>query len=321
MTNSFQLLGPELLKDTGKLKEIDHWLNVMDRPQGWHYDLDIIWLLQELEKAGIKKGDTVMDAGAGLGVTQFILAALGYNVISLDFSQRVLPVLAEGIFDIHAAEKDTLNYKHDYMGFVDYGTGVVASAQKPGFFSKVINAFFKKGPGNIVSILKNNARKQNNKQCHAEELTADHSKFGTIKFVRAAFHDIPLADMSVDALVSVSAIEHADKKLMKENIAEMKRVVKTGGPLLITTSAAASSEDSFHEKTKGLCFSENSLIQMSSATTPQEFNYTKIEQALLETKEWVSRIDAYYAEDPASEFYKKKMKKLPYLAVGVKIIK
>ena len=96
--NCLELLTPELLEDDVKLSEIDHWLNIMNRVQGWHYDMDIIWLLRELEKAGIKKGSTILDAGAGLGATQFVLAARGYNVISLDFSRRKFPILSRDIF-------------------------------------------------------------------------------------------------------------------------------------------------------------------------------------------------------------------------------
>ena len=40
--NSIELLNGDLLSDQEKLDEIDHWLKVMNRPQGWHYDMDII---------------------------------------------------------------------------------------------------------------------------------------------------------------------------------------------------------------------------------------------------------------------------------------
>lgn len=322
MTSSFQLLGVDLIKDSKKLNEIDHWLRVMNRPQGWHYDLDIIWLLQELEKAGIKKGDTVLDAGAGLGVTQFILASRGYNVISLDFSQRTIPQLADGIFDIQTAKQGNLNYKHDYIGFVDYGTEVVVNNwNKTNVMAKALKTVFNKGFFYIWSLIKSNLRTQRNKKWHANELNADHSDFGSIKFVRAAFHDIPLEDMQVDALVSVSAIEHADKTIMDKNISEMIRVVKNGAPILITTSATNQLEDIFHDKTKGWCFSQGNLKKMIAAEDPQSFEYEKTEKELLDTKEWVSRIDPYYTTDPESEFYKRKMKKLPYLVIGLKIIK
>ena len=75
--NEIKLLSVKYLEDKTKLSEIDYWLKVMGRAQGWHYDMDIVWIISELEKAGIKKGATILDAGGGLGITQFILAARG----------------------------------------------------------------------------------------------------------------------------------------------------------------------------------------------------------------------------------------------------
>lgn len=42
----------------------------LGQPQGWHYVLDLIWLLRRLKFA---PAATVLDAGAGWGITQFLL--------------------------------------------------------------------------------------------------------------------------------------------------------------------------------------------------------------------------------------------------------
>ena len=150
---------------------------------------------------------------------------------------------------------------------------------------------------------------------------SDFCVFGKIKFIRAAFHEIPIENMGVDALVSVSAIEHADKNLMDANLSEMTRVVKKGGPLLITTSATDNGEDIFDKKTLGWCFALNSLKKMASINGSVKFEYKETEKEILNSKLWRSRIDPYYTNDPESIFFKRKMKKLPYLAVGLKLIK
>ena len=321
MKNVVQLLTSNLLNDNQKLKEIDHWLSVMNRPQGWHYDMDIVWLLQELENSGIKKGDTILDAGAGMGVTQFILAARGFNVISLDYSHRECPKIADGIFDISILSKDTLNYNHTYMGSVDYGIKSDAdkmNEKKEGILSFAIKTILK---GRTYSTLSNLLKKRRNNLINSRERELDHSNFGEIKFIRAAFHDIPLEDFSVDAIVSVSAIEHADQTLMEKNIFEMKRVLKKGAPLLITTSATNQEKDVYHKKTLGWCYSKASLNNMAAIKNINKFNYKLAEKEILESKLWRTRIDSYYANDPDSEFFKKRIKKLPYLPVGVKIIK
>ena len=91
MKNRIELLNVDLLNQSDLLAEIDHWLKVFNWQQGWHYDLDIIWTLNCIEEYGLKPGSTIMDAGGGLGITQFLLAARGYNVISLDFNTRSIP--------------------------------------------------------------------------------------------------------------------------------------------------------------------------------------------------------------------------------------
>ena len=322
MKNSAQLLSTNLLNDHQKLKEIDHWLRVMDRPQGWHYDMDIIWLLQELEKSGLKKGDTIVDAGGGMGVTQFILAARGFNVISLDFSKREYPLQANGIFDIQLPSNESLNYTHEYMGSVNYGTEPVANLNnKKESNSSLVYKTLMKGPVHTLNTIKNLMRKRHNNVLNLREKSLDHTNFGKIKFIRAAFHEIPLEDMSVDALVSVSAIEHADQALMEQNISEMKRIVKEGGPLLITTSANDNDKDTYHNKTLGWCYSINSLSRMASINVLVKFDYKETEKEILNSKLWRSRLDSYYSNDPESEFFKRHMKKLPYLAAGLKIIK
>ena len=49
MNDKAELLGTQYLENKEILKLIDYWLKVLNRPQGWHYDLDIIWILEELK--------------------------------------------------------------------------------------------------------------------------------------------------------------------------------------------------------------------------------------------------------------------------------
>src|SRR5205814_7869860 len=94
------------------------------------------------------------------------------------------------------------------------------------------------------------------------EKRRDHSTFGPIEFLRASFHDIPLPDRSVDAVVSVSAIEHSDKDVIVKAFAEMRRITRSDGPILVTTSATSAPDDVFHESTKSICFSRHSLLDL-----------------------------------------------------------
>ena len=189
-----ELLKAELLYDVEKLDEIDHWLKVMNRPQGWHYDMDIIWLLNNLLEAGLKKGDTILDAGAGMGVTQFVLAARGFNVISLDFTPRTSPELAEGIFSIEVDEQDKLKYEHNYIGFVKY----IQDSPEPldrsnSHIGDKIWRNLKKGPSNLSRLSKHRKRSKKNLKINEIERGQNHKGFGSIQFLREIINSISSA--------------------------------------------------------------------------------------------------------------------------------
>ena len=316
--NSITLLTSELLKNANDLKYIDYWLRVMNRAQGWHYDLDLIWILENLDQNNIKKGSTILDAGGGLGIAQFVLASKGFNVISLDFSPREMPLLAKGIFEINFEKQTKLNYEHDYIGFVDYeGDSSKSYDKNKSSVLKKIFKILKYGPMYGMALLNQKIKIKRNLYLNTIEKHKNHDGFGSIKFIRAAFHEIPLADQNVDALISVSAIEHADFKLLKKNIEEMTRVVKKGKPLLITTSATGENQKWFHKKTKGWCFDQSTLEKYFHLDFHLDFK--KAEKDILNSGKWRKRIDNYYALDPKTEFFKRKIKKLPYLPIGIKI--
>ena len=118
-----QLLDSSLYEDKKTLKKLSYWFKLMNKPNGWHYDLDHLWILKELKKHKIKPGDTILDAGAGQGILQYFLCSKGYNVISLDFSPRLIPEKTKGIFKIHGDGNSKINYSHDYMEVISYGDG------------------------------------------------------------------------------------------------------------------------------------------------------------------------------------------------------
>ena len=60
---SFNILSPKFLFTFKKyLNEIRYWGRVLNRPNGWHYDLDIIWILNKLIEYKVKPGDWILDA-------------------------------------------------------------------------------------------------------------------------------------------------------------------------------------------------------------------------------------------------------------------
>jgi len=312
LNNEIRLLGADLYADKNKLKELSYWFRVLNRPNGWHYDLDHIWVLQELEKAGIMPGSTIVDAGAGQGVMQYLLAARGYNVISLDFSTRTIPGRTLGVFNVVGEGDADIAYQHPYLKFISYGDH--SSAGWMGIFRLAKLKKVLLLPGRML-------RYANSVLFYLHErFTKNHGKYGKVTYLRAAFHEVPLDAASVDAVVSISAIEHADIKIFKDNIKELLRLLKPKAPLLLTTSATVSDETNYHEKTSGWCFSRSAL----EGYFPEceiKFDPDKCARSLMGSEVFIDRLDPYYYQDKDSFCYKKVVTELPYLPVAVKVVK
>ena len=314
MITTVELLQPVLLKDKAVLRDVDWWLSVMGRPNGWHYDLDIAWILAKLEAANIYPGQTVLDAGAGLGVMQYVLASRGYNVISLDFARRAPPSRARGIFRINVKEGGAFTYTHEYMKHMIFDeSSREAATLKCGFLRKA-------GDWRNWTFYLSRAREiVQGAIANAIEKTKDHRKFGVIEFQRASFHDIPLSSGACDAAVSVSAIEHADKDLLPDVVKELSRVVKGGGPVLLTTSATDAKHDVFHEPTHGWCFSSDTLASLFD--THVDFSgFSRTERELLKDPLLWSRMhSSYRRRGGLGLFPSRAINRLPYLPVGIQL--
>jgi len=299
--SSIEFLKPELLKHELKLKNIAYWLDVMNRPQGWHYDLDFIWVLNFLESNKIPKNSKILDAGGGLGPFQYILASMGYEVVSLDIAERKVPKEAYGIFEISV--KDTeFKYRHEYQKFIKL-------AKDNKFFFKSLSLEKLKKIKYIV------LKKLRHKILNTHAKFSNKNNFGKIQFVRGSFHDIPYEKDFFDAVISISAIEHSDLELFENNINEMVRVVKPNSPVLITTSATNKKKDIFDEQTAGWCFSKETFSKIVKPSRNFLQDYKCVEADICENINWQSRLDPYYCFDRNSPFFKKNIKSLPYLPI------
>ncbi len=308
MKNQIKLLQTELYNNSQILKELTHWFKVFNRPNGWHYDLDHIWILNNLEDLGIKPGATIIDAGAGQGIMQYFLASKGYNVISLDFSPRTKPNRANGIFNVVGSGDNEINYIHPYMNFIHYGDGSPKS---------IINRISFKKLKKIPQLPKRYFLKLVSLYTYLNErFFRKHDSFGTITYVRAPFHKVPLESNIADAVISVSAIEHADISLFDQNITELSRLLKFNAPLLITTSVNNSNETTYNKVVSGYCFS---ILDLDKYFPNSEtfFDYENSEKNILNSNIFWKRLDAYYYNDENSFVYKKKCVSLPYLPVGI----
>lgn len=316
-----ELLDVNLLNEDSKIKDIDHWLEVFNWPNGWHYDLDIIWVLKCIEESKLPKGSTIIDAGAGLGMTQFILASYGFNVISLDFTDRQIPKYSKKIFNIVKSDENFGDFTHEYMEFMTYG-------QDNGSKEKTRRKLFP-----LVRKLLNPARfgmnmykatyllKQRLNFSYLIETMKKHDNFGKITFLRGAFNKIPLKNNTADALVSVSAFEHNTYEDMPGSVKEFLRVVKKDSPLIITTSASEK-EDWYFKPPKAWNFSSKTLSSwFNIAEDKVEYDYRKVFENITNSKLLESRISPFYKFTGNNGLPYGNIKEIKYLPVGIVKIK
>lgn len=314
---------------TQVIGQIDKYKRITARPNGWHYDLDMAWILHNLKIANIQPGATILDAGAGFGIFQFLLAGLGYHVISLDFSERILPASFVKLFNISGdgmmfAAGD---YDHQYMRLIDYGSASPTSSiatvvrrlsdlverhdsleERLSLGKRALLARLDRVYSMIIRFKKT---RLDQKQIE-----------GSIQLVRAPFHECKIEPASVDAVVSISAIEHSDIDLISDAIAMFRRATKPEGKILLTTSISTDGKRGFDQKVHGFNYATldlQTLFGMNVDQLPSQTQLEAYESDLLGMEKLWSRLDDYYRLDPNSHFYRGKFARLPYLPVGLEL--
>lgn len=215
---------------------------------GWHYMLDLVWMIEQVKNW--PKGATILDAGAGGGLLQFILVDLGFKVISVDFAPRPSPLDIPSIKVMHQSE-----FNHTYL---DY----------------------------LKSNYKN-ARKEKNRpitlQSQKEFAELLNKKIPIILY-QADLQDMSLCpDNFVDAVVSVSALEHLGREQTERAVKECIRVLKPGGAFLATISAAEK-KDWYHHNSMGWCYTESSLRKIFQLPPSVSSNFSNYRQILSELR-------------------------------------
>ncbi|WP_198003722.1 class I SAM-dependent methyltransferase [Methanococcoides burtonii] len=313
MNDGIELLDIDLLEEKNILKEIDHWLKVFNWINGWHYDLDIIWIVKQLESNGILPGATILDTGAGYGMTQFILASRGYNVISMDFTKRNLPEKAKGIFDIEIIKNDLGSYTSEYMEYMTYGkssNGLINTLKS------VPKALLH--PIKIIKFIKKMEQKISSYFINYTEKKQDHTKFGKIEFIRGTFNDIPLDDGTIDALISISAFEHNIYEDMPSSVNEFNRILKDKGVMFVTTSAAKN-KDWYQESSKGWNFTKKTLSDWFNITDKNiSFDYDTEHDRIRNSKMLSNRLEDYYKDKSNLTIPNGDLKNIEYIPVGIR---
>jgi SAM-dependent methyltransferase len=229
---------------------------------GWHYLLDFVWIAQQLRPVPNLQ---VMDAGAGWGTMQWWLAERGVNVISVDrSSRRDLPYLFRRNYRVRGLREEDL-----------------ATLSRPGlpdFLPPLAPGRWRRYPEKLAAAF-------GRLRSSEPEPPSDG---GTVVIYNSDLASLPgIPDASLDAVVSVSALEHNQPEELRVVVAELMRVLKPGGRLIATLSAARD-EDWFHRPAQGWCYTEATLrdIFALSADCPTNYDrYTELFQALRASEE------------------------------------
>lgn len=296
MQEKIEILDTNLMKQKDKLKLIEYWAGIVNYPMGWHYWLDFIWMLNHLEHINLPRGAWIMDAGAGNGILQYILAAKGYNVISLDFAEREFLPIAKRIFDMSKQEYAIDNPEHLYRKFINYKkkkfvlnrNKMLKTILHPIRPAKNIAKYFIYDF--LIPFINLNMWK--------EFLKANimGKSYGRIIYALGDYTNLKgFNDDSLDCIVSVSALEHDNHEEVGKAIDEFRRILKKPGYMFFTASAARD-KDWYFNPSHGWCFCQETLEKIFKLKScfSNFSNYDNLFFKLKNSEEIKRRISRYY---------------------------
>jgi SAM-dependent methyltransferase len=231
-----------------ELKRLAHSLRL---EFGWHYLLDLAWILSQLGPAENKR---IIDAGAGMGIMQWYLAGRNAEVISVDRMDRsAVPPRFKERFEIHGLREGDL-----IVGESDFS--------------------LERGP----AIIRNQAVLLSDRlrtTLYSRNLCRRSKSGRVILYNQDLMHLMDIPDESVDSIVAVSALEHNPPEDLRKVVSELLRVLKHGGAILATLCAARDA-DWYHEPSRGWCYSEATLREIFDLPPEVKSNYDQYDSLL-----------------------------------------
>lgn len=236
---------------------------------GWHYLLDLSWILSQVGTIRSKSRAPlrILDAGAGTGLIQWYLAEQGAQVISVDRMSRAhLPLRFRQRFRVQGMRKQDL---------------------------APIRQVFQnswRGAGRLQVKIKNQMK-------DLSSLVNLHRSTGKVIIYNQDLRNLAdISDNSIDLVVSVSALEHNPPENLPLVQAELLRVLRPGGALLATL-CAAEQQDWLHEPSQGWCYTDTSLRRLFALADDAPSNYARyaeLFQALRECSELRNNLARFY---------------------------
>jgi SAM-dependent methyltransferase len=243
--NKIELISTKILNQNRKLAdELISMNNDLGLSGGWHYILDWIWALGQIESSA---GKVFIDAGAGIGLLQWYLANQGAHIISVDRSDRTC-------IPFHLVKKFN----------VDGLTG----EDKPLNTLQLFNIF--NGRAKISARIKAILRGVLGKLRYGNHIPVT----GKVTLYRRDLSMLTdITDDSIDSVVSISALEHNESiGNVKKIISELLRVLKPGGKMIITLPASYQT-DWFFEPAYSWCFTDVTIKDIFELPKDTKSNY------------------------------------------------
>jgi len=266
MKEKIEILPTTLLVDEKhSIDELKLLANSLGLEFGWHYLLDISWILSQLNSF---ENMRILDAGAGTGILQWYLAEKGVEVLSVDRTSReYLPARFRFRFRAQGLRESDL---------APTLTSLRARTQQTGSSMAALKT--------IVSETRGMLTFQRSAGC----VVVYNQDLSSIR---------DIVDDTLDAVVAVSALEHNEPENLPLVVEELLRVLKPGG-LLVATLCAAKEQDWYHEPSRGWCYTADSLrkhFKLSGSTSDNYARYDELFDALQNCTELRDNLATFYS--------------------------
>jgi ubiquinone/menaquinone biosynthesis C-methylase UbiE len=251
-SEKIELLSVELLDQTRSLvEELKTLARSLRLEFGWHYLLDLTWTIRNL---GEMQGKKIMDAGAGTGILQWYLAQSGAEVYSVDRQSRAaLPMRFRNRFKVSGLRTGDL---------LPPSQAITKHLSRP-----LHGPFFRRWAGRFLAVGRDLA-----------SYASTPSGSGQVIIYNQDLSDlVDIPDNTLDAAVSISALEHNSPEGLEKVVGEIMRVLKPGGMLLATLTAARD-QDWWHTASSGWCYTDSSLRRLFDLSPETSSNYDRYDE-------------------------------------------
>lgn len=286
MNDAIELLREGLIEENKELAlEVLGLSSRLEKALGWHYLLDLIWVLKQLE--GIAPKSKILEIGAGYGLLQFLLADRGYEVVAADMRLRPPFPAVRALYRFQKMGNDQ-EITHDYLKHHELD-------QKD---LNYLDELMDLSPRKALNIL-NSALSQETKPANSRPSNLPDERPAITNYRCDASDMKELHDDTFDAVVSISALEHNPPEKARLINRECVRVVKPGGLILHTVSAAKSGQPK-HDESHSFLLDEAGLISTYELENPIS-NFEQYDRifADMENSKYLSRwlAHTYYTSE------------------------